>query len=321
MAGEQAVANPARLDDFIGRVLAKPLVEKDFPYRRVAGAFIILSLLGHLVALLYGLVHGGIQGVPGPGGGKVMYFDLSKGQAHDVIAAPLAPEKPKPVVTPPKEKPKAPEKPKAKVKAKAPPKPKPALLKDAYSPEKKYVKEEPAEEEETTPGPQTPMTLEEELAAQGLKDGKGRGGGGEAPETILNKKGNSLTGSLIQSQMTGHTLYLNLLSREDYEGANGAIDSSIKLNADGTADVSVTHRFFQTYHEQYSSTRSESAKGRWWVDGNRLCLQTPALSDNTKNCYDMSAQGPVLHFYYAPCTSESSMLCKSGRKAGTGAIE
>ena len=300
MAGEQAVANTARLDDFIGRVLAKPLVEKGSLRRRVAEPFIILSLLGHLIALLYGLVHGGIMGVPGPGGGKVMYFDLAKGQAHDVIAAPLAPEKPKPVVTPPKDQPK--------------------LMKDAYSPEKKYVKQEPVEEEETTPGPQTPMTLEEELAAQGMKDGKGKGGGGEAPETILNKKGNSLTGSLIQSQMTGHVLYLNLLSREDYQGANGAIDSSIKLNADGSADVSVTHRFFQTYHEQYSSTRSETAKGRWWVDGNRLCLQTPALSDNTKNCYDMSAEGPVIHFYYAPCTSESSMLCKSGRKAGRGRL-
>ncbi|MES1991132.1 MAG: hypothetical protein V4441_09300 [Pseudomonadota bacterium] len=321
MAGEQAVANTARLDDFIGKVLAKPLVEKDLSRRRIAEPFIVLSLLGHLLAMLYGLVHGGIQGVPGPGGGKVMYFDLSKGQAHDVIAAPLAPEKPKLVVTQPKAKTKVPEKPKVQVKAKAPPKDQPKLMKDAYSPENKYVKQELVEEEETTPGPQTPMTLEEELAAQGLKDGKGRGGGGEAPETILNKKGNSLTGSLIQSQMTGHMLYLNLLSREDYEGANGAIDSSVKLNADGTADVSVTHRFFQTYHDQYSSTRSETAKGRWWVDGNRLCLQTPALVDNTKNCYDMSAEGPVLHFYYAPCTSESSMLCKSGRKAGTGAIK
>lgn len=293
--------------------LREPLTDSKPTPQQVVSLFIVLSLLLHLIFILFGYLGDGIKGVPGPGGGNVMFFQFAKGPAKDKLAAPEA-QKSKPVA----EKASKPTtKPKTK---KAPVRPLPPLMKDAYSPQHKYVKQEPVEEEEKSE-PQQPMTLEDELAAQGMKDGKGRGGGGEAPETILNKKGTSLTGGLIQTQMTGHTLYLNLLSREDYEGANGAIDSSIKLNTDGTADVSVTHRFFQTYHEQYASTRSETAKGRWWVDGNRLCLQTPALADNTKNCYDMSADGPVLHFYYAPCTSESSMLCKTGRKAGTGAIE
>lgn len=317
MAGEQAVPKAARRAGIIDKVLAKPLVEKGPARNRLAEPPIVLSLFVHLLALLFAIINGGILGVPGPGGGSVMYFELAKGPGKDVTAAPLAPEKPKPVVTPPKEKPKAKDKPKAKV----PSKPRPKPLAEGYSPEKKYVKPEPVEAEETTTEPQRELTLEEELAGMGVPGGKGRGGGGTAPETILNKKGNSLTGGTIQSQMTGHTLFLNLLSREDYQGANGAINSEIKLNADGTIDVSVTHRFFQTYHDQYSSTRSETAKGRWWVEGNRLCLQTSALSDNTKNCYDMSSEGPTLHFYFAPCTGESSMLCKSGRKAGTGKVE
>ncbi|MDO8287872.1 MAG: hypothetical protein Q7T44_01505 [Parvibaculum sp.] len=159
------------------------------------------------------------------------------------------------------------------------------------------------------------VTLEEELDAYRASHPQ------MMPTATRVQRGNIISVSEIQSQVTGHTLRLNLLGSGHYQGENGAINSEIKLNADGTADISVTHRFFQTYHEKYSSTRSETAKGRWWINGNSLCMQSKAINNNTKDCYDMSMEGPTLHLYYAPCTGESSMLCKSGRKAGTGRIE
>lgn len=267
--------------------------------------FVIAALVFHLALFFMGLLFGGIYGVPGPGGGNALTFQLAAGDAHDRFAAPKTNiEKTKPIVEKPKVKPK--------------PKPKPKV---EVAPRKKKDEAPRPVVEEVKEEPQPELTLEEELAGMGVADGKGRGARGNAPETILNMRGNALNSGMIQSQMTGHTLKLNLLGREDYQGANGAINSEIKLHPDGTADVSLTHRFFQTYHEQYSSTRSESASGRWWINGNSLCMQSKAINNNTKDCYDMSMEGPTLHLYYAPCTGESSMLCKSGRKAGTGRIE
>lgn len=269
--------------------------------------FIGVSVLIHLLLFLLGLNIGGIYGVPGPGGGDALIFQLAAGDAHDRFAAPLAPEK-KPEI----------EKPKVKPEAKPKPKPKP---KPEVAPRKKKdeaprpVVEEPKEE------PQQDLTLEEELAGMGLPGGKGRGAGGNAPETILNKKGTSLSGGQISTQMPGRTFELNIMGRGDIAGSNNAINTVIKLNPDGSSEVTLTHYFFQTYHSQYSSTRSESASGRWWVEGNRWCHQSQAINYNTKDCYDMTIEsGSGLRLYYAPCTEDSSALCKSGRLAGTGRV-
>jgi hypothetical protein len=268
--------------------------------------FIVVSVLIHLGLFFFSLLFGGIYGVPGPGGGDALTFQLAAGDAHDRFAAPLAPEKkPEPV-----------EKPKPKPEVKPKPKPKPEV-----APRKKKdeaprpVVEEPKEE------PQPELTLEEELAGMGLPGGKGRGAGGNAPETILNKKGTSLTGGQISTQMPGRTFELNIFGRGDIAGSNNAINTVIKLNPDGTSEVTLTHYFFQTYHSQYSSTRSESASGHWWVEGNRWCHQSEAINYNTKDCYDMTMDGSGIRLYYAPCNEDSSALCKSGRLAGTGRVK
>lgn len=266
--------------------------------------FIGVSVLIHLVLFFLGVNFGGIYGTPGPGGGDALTFQLAAGDAHDRFAAPLAPEKkPAPVV----EKPKVQPRPKPQPKIEAAPRKK----KDEAP---RPVVEEPKEE------PQQELTLEEELAGMGVPGGKGRGAGGNAPETIKNKKGTSLSGGQISSQMSGRTFHLEM-GRIDIRGGNRLINTIIKLNPDGTSEVTLTRYFFQTYHSQYSSTRGESASGRWWVEGNRWCHQSEAISYNTKDCYDITTDGPTVRLYYAPCTEDSSQLCKSGRLAGMGEVK
>lgn len=267
--------------------------------------FIAAAIVIHLFLFFFGVLFGGIYGVPGPGGGDALTFQLAAGDAHDRFAAPVAPvTTPKPVVVPPKVKPK--------------PKPKPKV---EVAPRKKKnvaprpVVEEPKEE------PQPEMTLEEELAAMGKAGGTGQGARGQALETFRNKKGNSLSGLQLSTQMPGRTFELNIFGRGDIQGVNNAINTVIMLNPDGSSDIKLTHYYFQTYHSQYSSTRSESATGHWWVEGNRWCHQSEAINYNTKDCYDITLDGPVLRLYYAPCTDDSSALCKSGRLAGTGEVK
>ncbi|MGV8995892.1 MAG: hypothetical protein ACOH12_02975 [Parvibaculaceae bacterium] len=271
--------------------------------------FLVAAVLFHLALFFMGLLFGGIYGVPGPGGGDALTFQLAAGDAHDRFAAPLAETaKPKPVPEKPKVKPTVQPKPTPKPKIEAAPRKK---KDEAPRPPEKEVKEEPQPE----------LTLEEELAGAGLAGGKGQGAHGNMPETILNKKGNSLSGAMIATQMRGRTFLLNVMGRDDYKGGNNNINTKIKLNPDGTSEITLTHYFFQTYHDQYSSTRSESATGHWWIEGNRWCHQSEAINYNTKDCYDLTMDGPSLYMYYAPCTQESSALCKSGRRAAFGRVE
>ena len=296
----------------------------------------VLSLLFHgLVALLV-LYRLALWGSPGPGGGDAAYR-LAMGAGHDRFAAQGAinatlvhVEKPKPK---PVEEPKAEVKPKpvAKEKVEPAPNPKAKIKPRTKKPKPKPVEEvqpQPAQTTTTEPpqtaqAPASEMTLEEELAgmARGMADGKGQGAGGNAPETIKNKKGTLMLGSQVQSQMSGRTFRLNILGRGDISGGNNAINTVIKLNPDGTSDVTVTHYYFQTYHSQYSSTRNEDGKGRWWIEGNRWCHQSPIINYNTKDCYDLTTQGAEVRLYYAPCTDDSSQLCKSGRLAGVGEVK
>lgn len=268
--------------------------------------FIGISVLIHLVLFFFGMNIGGIFGVPGPGGGEAVTFQLAAGAGHDRFAAPLAPQKkPEPQI----------EKPKVQPQAKPKPKPKPEV-----APRKKKDEEPRPVVEEIKEEPQQELTLEEELAGMGLPGGKGQGARGNAPETILNKKGTSLSGGQIATQMAGRSFHLEM-GRIDIRGGNRLINTVIKLNPDGTSEVTLTNYYFQTYHSQYSSTRSQSASGRWWVDGNRWCHQSQIISYNTKDCYDLTSDGPVVRLYYAPCTGESSSLCKSGRLAGEGEVK
>ncbi|MFZ3033934.1 MAG: hypothetical protein WA138_07975 [Parvibaculum sp.] len=267
--------------------------------------FLVVAVLVHLVLFFFGLLFGGIYGVPGPGGGDALTFQLAAGDANYRFAAPLAPEvKPKPIIVPPKVKPKPQPKPKVEV---APRK------KKGEAP--RPVEEKPKEE------PQPELTLEEELAAMGAVGGKGQGARGHALETFKNKKGNSLTGAQISTQMPGRVFELNIFGRGDIEGANNNINTVIKLNPDGSSDITLTQYFYQTYHSQYSSTRSESGTGRWWIEGNRWCHQSPIINYDTKDCFDLTMSGSELRLYYAPCSRDSSALCKSGRLAGVGRVK
>jgi hypothetical protein len=297
----------------VNMALKHPLPETQAPSSPRLYGFLIGSVLIHICLFFGGLLFGGVYGVPGPGGGDALTFQLAAGDAHDRFAAPLA-EVTVPNPKPPVEKPKVEPQPAPKPK----PKPEVAPRKAKNEKMRPEVKDEPKPEPESEPQ----LTLQEQLAAMGAAGGKGGGGAhGYANETILNKKGTSLTGAMISTQMPGRTFELNIFGRGDIQGVNNAINTRIKLNPDGTSEVQLTHYFFQTYHSQYSSTRSESASGHWWIEGNRWCHQSEAINYNTKDCYDMTTDGTTLRLYYAPCGQDSSTLCRSGRLAGIGTVQ
>ena len=131
--------------------------------------FILVSIMLHMLLFLAMLLTvGGIFGGPGPGGGDSVTFELSAGVANDRFAAPPEPvaepeiPQPEPVIVPPK-KPEAP----------------------------------PRRSEETPPPEEEAEEIKEVVdAAQaggGVDAGQALGAGGDAAETILNRKGDSLS--------------------------------------------------------------------------------------------------------------------------------
>lgn len=298
--------------------------------RRGTVASFILSIFFHALLVVLVLLRLALFGAPGPGRGNAGVYRLAAGRGQDRLAAQgvinatlVHMPKPEPKAA---ETPKLAAKPNPVEKAKVEPAPNPkAKIKPRRKPTPKPVEEPQPVQAAQPPAAQAPtqeISLEDELAGvgRGLPGGRGQGGGGDAPETILNKKGTLMLGSQVRSQMSGRTFHLEM-GRIDVRGGNRLINTVITLHPDGTSDVTLTHYFFQTYHDQYSSTRSETSTGHWWIEGNRWCHQSPAISYNTKDCYDLTTDGPVVRLYYAPCTVDSSQLCKSGRLAGEGEVK
>lgn len=142
----------------------------------------------------------------------------------------------------------------------------------------------------------------------------------EVYDPIPAKKGVRLDGNGIRSRMGGRQFHLEM-GRLDQQGSNRLINTVIELHADGTSAVKLTHYFYQTYHSDYSSTRSESGTGNWWIEGDRWCHRSPIINYGTKDCYDITVDGPVVRLYYARCDGESSTLCKAGRIAAEGEVK
>ncbi|HEX7776422.1 MAG TPA: hypothetical protein VF449_07820 [Parvibaculum sp.] len=255
-----------------------------------------------------------------------MKYQRAAGAGHDRLAASgvitaelVRAPKPMPVEKKAEEKPKPVEKPKLEPA----PNPKAEIKLKPKKAKPIEKKEQPAEEKPAEPAPPAQqLTLEEELAGvgKGVQGGKGQGDGGNAPETILNHKGTLMLGGEMTSRLSGKTFHLEM-GRVDLQGGNRLINTVITLHPDGTSDVTLTHYYFQTYHEQYSSTRDESGTGHWWIEGNRWCHQSPIINYNTKDCYDLASEGPEVRLYYAPCGADASQLCKTGRLAGVGEVK
>jgi len=257
--------------------------------------FVLVSLLLHaLLFLAMLLTVGGIFGGPGPGGGDSVTFELSAGVADDRFAAPPEPEaepevpQPEPVVVP-QPKPEAP----------------PRRAEEAPPPE---------EEEE-----QVEEIVDASPAGGGVDAGQALGAGGDAAETILNRKGDSLSAGQIRAQVVGKTFHLEM-GRLDQQGGNRLINTVIQLNADGTTKVTLIQYFHRMYHGQGSGTRSRSGRGTWWIEGNRWCHSSAEIQYGTRDCYDMTRDGNIVRLYYAPCSGTSSQLCRSGRIAAEGEI-
>ncbi|MDP1628272.1 hypothetical protein [Parvibaculum sp.] len=259
--------------------------------------FLIASVLLHsLLFLSLLLTFGGIFGGPGPGGGEAVTFQLAAGSANDRYAAPPEPvQKPEP----PKPEPVKPPEPKKET----------VVRKDA----------KPIPPPEVIPEPAPDASQPAANAGGGIPSGTSSGAGGDAAETILNKKGDSLNAGQIRTQMVGKTFHLEM-GRIEMEGGNRLINTIIKLHPNGTTDIELIQYFFQTYHRASSSTRSRRGDGTWWIEGNRWCHRSEEIQYNTRDCYDMTKEGNVVRLYYGPCTAESSQLCKTGRIAAEGEI-
>lgn len=269
------------------------------PKRSRLSTFLIASLLVHVLFYFMGLLNiGGIFGGPGPGGGDSVTFQLAAGSANDRYAAPPAPVE-EPVVEP-----------EVIPEPVKPPPPKPE------APPRKVEAPLPPEEEE----PEVVEIVQPTApAGGGVDEGAAGGAGGDAAETILNKKGDSLNAGQIRAQMVGKTFHLEM-GRLDLQGGNRLINTVIALSPDGTTRVELIQYFHQTYHRGTSSTRSRSGSGRWWIEGNRWCHSSKEIQYATTDCYDMTMEGNIVRLYYGPCTGQSSMLCKTGRIAAEGEI-
>ncbi len=282
--------------------------------------FLLASLGVHVLALLLYLVTGGIFGVPGPGGGDALRFQLAAGVGNDDDAAAnidgtdLQTPSFADVDVDPVPEPEPESEPEPEVKPEPKPEPKPEVTDRLPT----------RRNEDVTPqAATTPQRGEQEVVTPGGSIGTvGNdpfGAGGNLEETIRNRPGNSLTGNQISARLTGHTLHLEM-GRLDIQGGNRLTNTTIKLNPDGTSEVSLIYYHYRTFHREGSSTRSKYSDGRWWIEGNRFCHQAQVIDYNTKNCYDMNLDGAVLNLYYSSCDRFSSPHCKSYRLAAEGSI-
>lgn len=269
--------------------------------------FIAASVLLHLALLAFYLLTGGIFGAPGPGGGEALTFQLAAGVGQDLDAAvDLDGARDMPSFADADVEP-APE-PEPEVETPAPPE----------------TQDIPVRKAETPPEAERATGEASEKAQAGGSEGTvgddAAGAGGDAEETIINKKGDSITAGQIRGMMTSRTLHLEM-GRIDLTGGNRLTNTIIKLNPDGTSEVSLIYYHYKTFHREHSSTRKLSGRGKWWIEGNRWCHQSRIIMHNTKDCYDMTMDGPVLRLYYRKCARGSSPLCKGGRIAAEGFIK
>lgn len=274
--------------------------------------FLIGSALVHVLAFILFMLAGGIFGAPGPGGGDKLFFQLAAGPGQDVDAAadidgaqqdPVFADADVDPAPKPAEKPEVVEK----------PKPKPDVI-----PLRKTERTQTAEKT-------TPVEGEAKQAVAGRSEGTSgddtQGSSGEAQQTILNQKGTKMTGIQIAAQSSGHTFNLEM-GRLDIPGGNRLTNTIIKLKPDGTSEVELVYYHYKTFHQQRSSTRSLDGEGRWWIEGDMWCHQSPVISYNTKDCYHMTQdEAGTVRLYYDKCTIDSSPNCKTGRIAAEGRIE
>ncbi len=269
------------------------------PQPRLRG-FLVAAVLLHLALFFWLTMAGGIFGGPGPGGGDSVTFQLAAGSMNDRYAAPrprkaAAKPQPKPVVKKPE-----------------PPKPKPEQA------VRKADKPLPKPERKPEPVPE-PQEEPQASAGNGVEGGKGGGAGGDAKKTILNRKGNALTGGQIRSHMVGKTLKLEM-GRIERQRSNKLINMTLELDADGSMDVDLTQYLATNYLKEYSSEKHKSGSGKWWIEDNRFCFSSPEIQYGAEDCFDMTLDGDLLRLYYAPCSARSSLICRSGDLAGQGRI-
>ena len=268
------------------------------PEPRLRG-FIVAAVVLHLALFLWLTMEGGIFGGPGPGGGDSVTFQLAAGSMNDRYAAPRprkAAAKPQPEIKKPPE----------------PPKPKPEQA------VRKAEKPLPKPEKKPEPVPE-PQKQQQASAGNGVEGGKGGGAGGDAEKTILNRKGNALSGGQIRSHMVGKTLKLEM-GRIERQRTNKLINMTLDLNPDGSMEVDLTQYLATNHLKDYSSEKHKSGDGKWWIENNRFCMTSKVIQYGASDCFDMTLDGDLLRLYYAPCTARSSLICRSGDVAGQGRI-
>ncbi len=282
---------------------------------------VLLASVGlHLLVLVYYLLGGGIFGAEGPGDGDALTFQLAAGlDNNDDASAQIdgstqqtpsfadADVDPVPEPTPEPEP-----KPEPKPEVKPEPKPQvtdqlPTRRNEDVQPQQASTTQQRGEEEVATPGSSTGITGYDHY-----------GGGGNLEETIRNRPGNALTGNQISARVSGQTMQLEI-GRLDIGGGNRIL-ATVELGADGSMDIDGKYYHYKIFHQERSATSDASGRGRWWIEGNRFCMQSPEIHYNTKNCYDMNLDGGTLRLYYVECGRQSSPHCKSYRLAGEGTI-
>ena len=270
--------------------------------------FVIASVLIHLAVAILLMLDGGIFGVPGPGGGDALMFQLAAGPAQMEDAADG--QDAEDVVEEPEEAAPEPEE-------------------TSETPEPEPVAEEvvPVRTDVTPVAPpsETRSSDATALPTRGVQDSlgeTGQGASGEGAQTILNRQGNSLDGIQITSKLAGRTLRLKIGRVDQTANGGNFLDAvTMKLNPDGTTQVDFTYYHYKTFHQPRPSTRSIEGSGKWWIENNRWCHSSKVMFYGTKDCYDMTLEGNTLRLYYAPCMRHSSQFCKTGGIAGVGTIE
>lgn len=92
----------------------------------------------------------------------------------------------------------------------------------------------------------------------------------------------------------------------------------IHPNSDGTFKMVTAVEWIELLKNEPAKIHKLDENGKWWVEGDRLCLKFLHRASGAQDCFDVYENQGEVRLQYAQCTLVSTDRCQTGRIAYTG---
>ena len=92
----------------------------------------------------------------------------------------------------------------------------------------------------------------------------------------------------------------------------------IHPNDDGTFKMVSAVEWLELLKNEAPQIHKLDENGKWWLDGDRLCLQFNHRASGARDCFDVRDVSGEYRLHYTQCTMVSTDRCQVGRVAYAG---